>query len=150
MKKVFLLSLMALLVSTSCSKSDNNTSSTPSGNTPTTPAPTKTELITDKNWVLTAITVNGKDNLHTWRACQLDNIHRFNSDITYVLDEGPTKCNPSDPQIITQFTTWEFLENETKIKFRGTIQKVVELTSTKLVLEFDSGSLISVSTYTAQ
>jgi hypothetical protein len=147
MKKFILSAFIIILLSTSCAKSDDNTSSTPTGSN--TPPPTKTELLTDKNWVLAALTVNGEDKLSTVRDCKVDDIHIFKTDITYTLDEGPTKCNATDPQIAAT-SLWEFLDNETKIKFRRQIFKLVELTDTKFVVEFDSGSLLSVFTYTAK
>jgi hypothetical protein len=49
------------------------------------------------------------------RNCQKDNYYQFNSDGAYQLNDGPTKCAPTDPQII-ETGTWSFLENETKLQ----------------------------------
>ena len=49
------------------------------------------------------------------RNCQKDNYYQFNSDGAYQLNDGPTKCAPTDPQII-ETGTWSFLDNETKLQ----------------------------------
>ncbi|MBK8609696.1 MAG: lipocalin family protein [Chitinophagaceae bacterium] len=52
-------------------------------------------------------------------ACEADNYVKFSSNGTYESNEGATKCNPGDPQIIDT-GTWSFLTNETQISITST------------------------------
>ncbi|GAA4501904.1 hypothetical protein GCM10023172_24430 [Hymenobacter ginsengisoli] len=45
--------------------------------------------------------------------CDKDDFYKFNTDKTAIVDAGPTKCSPSDPQ--TESGTWAFNSNETKL-----------------------------------
>ena len=103
---------------------------------------TKTDLIS-KAWkykrfsaVAGALTV---DVLSTMQPCELDDIYRFNSNKTYSVEEGATKCDPSDPQII-ESGSWRFNTAETKLYLGTDSVEVIELTSTSLHLRFvDAG-----------
>jgi len=88
-------------------------------------APTKTDLLTSGSWRLTAshvdpaIDANGdgvveNDIFAVAPSCFRDNLITFKSDGTYVVDEGATKCDPSDPQIM-ESSNWKFTDNESKI-----------------------------------
>jgi len=132
MKKQFyslaIPALFSLLIFTSCSKND--------------PAPalkTKTELLTSSSWKFSAATVGGTDVSGFLQACQKDNILTFTPAGTGTLDEGPTKCNGSDPQ--TNPFTWNFLTNETQLFISATLFTggsstftLVTLSATQLVL----------------
>ena len=49
-------------------------------------------------------------------------------------NEGPSKCDPSYPQIYSQ--PWNFTANETKL-FVGTVEHtILELTATTLMLRY--------------
>ncbi len=77
------------------------------------------ELISRQSWKLTSLRIstnNGPwvDGLATLSPCQLDNLTIFHSDYTYTLDEGQTKCNNTDPQVI-QNGSWSFSAGETKL-----------------------------------
>ena len=131
-----------------------------------TPAPTKTELLTGKNWRMTALTVNpGIDVSGTiitdWysqlQSCEQDDLVKFNTNGSYTDDEGVTKCNSSDPQ--TSTGTWVFNTNQTIITQDGTDSyTITELTSTTLkmsiVINEDNGSgplnYTYAATFTAQ
>ena len=112
----------------------------------TTPAPavkTKTDLLCMANWKITSATINpgidvgGGTVITDLRAqsdsCDLDDFVKFNPDKTGKDDEGPTKCDPSDPQS-TSFT-WSFNEDETKITYDGDLYDIVTLNETTLVLK---------------
>ena len=47
-----------------------------------------------------------------------DNFITFNSNGTFIVDEGPTRGSPGDPQIVTG--VWQFSANETKITYTAT------------------------------
>ena len=71
--------------------------------------------------------------------CTKDDCTTFKSDKSLVVDEGATKCDPTDPQ--TSTGTWSLSADgktltlsQAGISFAGT---VVELTDSKLVLEIE-------------
>jgi len=109
MKKT-LLFLLAAAALGACKKNDDNA---PRSNT---------DLLTARNWHLSAETTttvinNGPpattDSYAKMSACERDNLVKFNADRTYIDDEGPTLCNPSDPQ--TQTGTWKLENSDTKL-----------------------------------
>lgn len=108
MKKLCLL-LASVVVLGSCKKNDDNSPSA---------APTRTSLLTAKNWRLSTVTVtlNGiavPSSLFL-ADCDKDDFYKFNTDKTMVADAGPTKCSASDPQ--TESGTWKFSNSdETKL-----------------------------------
>lgn len=88
--------------------------------------PTKTELLTAKNWMLSAANVAPAvvvqmsgfpipiSDLYSYLpACLEDNFTKFASNNTYVTDENTSKCNPTDPQ--TSTGNWNFNSDESKI-----------------------------------
>ena len=86
-----------------------------------TPAKTKTDLLTGKDWIITAATVspgfpnpNGgapiTDFYAQLDACDKDDFVRFDKPNTFKSDEGANRCTGA-PQ--TQTGTWSFNSNET-------------------------------------
>lgn len=151
MKKLSLLFLAALALG-SCKKNDSNS-----------PTPSKTDLLTAKNWRITADkTVNTvgsvsstDDNYATSPACERDNFIKFNTDKKAVYDEGATKCDTSDPQ--TASAAWDFNSDATKLTFTDpsgsglSIQEdILELTATTLRLRttssYTAGGITATST----
>jgi len=97
MKKSILIFSFLISIIFSCKKSND-------------PAPTRTSLIA-KTWLLTSITFSPSlavsyygstiqltDATLLLKDCTKDDLYIFNSDKTFVVDEGLTKCNTSDPQ----------------------------------------------------
>ena len=78
----------------------------------------------------------------TIKSCFKDNTYTFKSDSTGIADNGPTKCNPTDPQT-TPFT-WSFGgTNQSTIKsdadpLLASGLNIFSLTSTKIVLYKDT------------
>lgn len=112
MKKIF-ISMIAVSVLISCKKDTENT-------------PSKTTLLTAKNWRMSAysstttVTVMGstpitttteQDEYASLKPCVKDNFMKFNTDKTLVEDEGTDKCLPNSEQ--KQNYTWEFDSNQT-------------------------------------
>jgi hypothetical protein len=100
---------------------------------------TNTELLTQSAWYFDNAKVGGTDVSPLLPTCQKDNILTFASNGTGILDEGPTKCNASDPQQ-TPFT-WSFLSSETilhvsTVLFTGGSSdfNIVTLTETQFVI----------------
>lgn len=124
----------------------------------TTPTPSKTDLLTAKNWRVTDLKLGGQSiyNSGLIDPCDKDNLYKFNTNKTATFDEGAAKCNPSDPQ--TQTGSWDFTTNETKLKITDPTGDVMEgeivtLTSTSLVLRdpnFQSSGTPAEVTYAAQ
>jgi hypothetical protein len=131
MKRLNLATLAVLSMSiffSACSKSDSNTPKT------------KTQLLTQASWKFSNAKVNGADVSSLIQTCQKDNILTFSSTGgSGTLDEGPVKCNSSDPQT-TNFT-WSFTNNEgtlhvSQVFFTGGSSDftIVSLTETELVV----------------
>ena len=144
MKKILFLALaFAPLAFTSCSDDDD---------------PSKTELLTNKNWVMTAATIDPSlpvlgggttTNLYNqFPSCTKDNILIFKTDKTMNFDEGATKCNVSDPQ--TEPGSWLFNTTETILSItqdgETTSITIKTLTSNKLNGTYQQ--VINGTTYT--
>lgn len=123
-----------LLQSSSCKKDEDPV-----------PQKTKTELITAANWKFLKIefrtTPTGawSDGSGLVQACEKDNINVYRVNGTYEINEGATKCDVGDPQII-ETGTWVFQNNETEIKQTATgsvspyVYGVEQVTETSLIL----------------
>ena len=115
MKNYLLLLAVAASVSlTSCGNDDDEVVTK-----------SKTDLLTASGWKGTSLTVNPAidwDNDGTKEtnltpfidACSLDDLKIFKADKTYTEDEGATKCDPADPQVIAS-GTWSFNADETTL-----------------------------------
>jgi hypothetical protein len=112
MKKLSFLLLAAVALG-GCKKNDS-----------TSPSPTasRTDMLTAKNWRISAQTYsvainNGtptvSDEYANETACERDNFIKFNTNKSLIADEGATKCSSSDPQ--TQSGTWDLTTNDTKL-----------------------------------
>lgn len=153
--KNFVLLIGATAAFTACHKDKDNV-----------PTPSRTELLTAKNWRVTAITatatVNGsvivQDGYLTYLPCERDDFIKFNPDKTALQDAGATKCNPQESQ--TDTTSWAFNADETELLLDTSASPVesltiVELSTTTLHLRktaSSNGSAVSAVvdiTYTA-
>jgi hypothetical protein len=134
MGKLNLLLIVSLFfVTFSCKKDDS--------------APSKKELLSGKNWVLTAETVSPAFNFNgilitdlyaQMDDCTKDDISKFNADGTYTFEEGTTKCDVNDPQVFDS-GTWVFSSDQTILVLtspvNGTLNaEIIELTSSKCVI----------------
>ncbi|MDH7462280.1 hypothetical protein QEG73_13360 [Chitinophagaceae bacterium 26-R-25] len=112
-------------------------------------APTKTQLLTSGSWKLTseyfdvAVDMNGDGHvenevINVLPSCFTDNITIFKEDGTVIRDEGLSKCDPNDPQVI-ETTKWRFSEFETKILIGDPgyedVGQLVELSATVLMIK---------------
>jgi hypothetical protein len=88
--------------------------------------------------------------------CLKDNTGKYNTDRTFVTDEGPIKCSLGFPQ--TASTTWTFASNETElITSPGTLKAlqyhIAQLSPTTLELvittSFPTETYVEDYTYTA-
>lgn len=138
MKVLSLLSLLStLLILGSCQKDDSTNTTTK----------TKTELITLKAWKYNDAKIDADNNGTGDQAipagviepCQTDNAITFTTNGSGTVDEGPTKCDATDPQSIP--FTWSFTNNETTLNFSSPLFagfggdfKIISLTETELVI----------------
>ncbi len=85
--------------------------------------PSKTEMITANPWKLTAFTLDPpieflgvpfSDLYAMMDECSQDDRMIFNEDGIYQFDEGETKCEASDPQVV-EAGTWDFGSDETEL-----------------------------------
>ena len=116
--------------------------------TPTpTPAPTKTELLTGGNWMVTSYVIDNVEIYVQIASCQQDNLTIFNTNNTITRDEGPTKCDPLDPQT-SDGGVWSFNPTETLITLNGSEYELEVLNSTTLKIKNTAqvGGVTSIST----
>ncbi|GAB4132779.1 MAG: hypothetical protein Fur0027_20560 [Raineya sp.] len=106
MKKITYLALMLMIASLvfSCKKKD--------------PEPSPRQKIIGKWRMISGSTTVGGITTPA-EACELDNITEFKTGDIYTIDEGPTKCEPTDPQT----TTGPYSLNEA-----GTLLNITETT----------------------
>ena len=132
-KTLAILAIAASIVTAACSKDDNN-------------SPQNAEaILTTNRWQLTAatITIPGSSlsvNVYdSVPACARDNFYSFAAGGTVTIDEGASKCDPSDAQTTTG--NWQLLNSNTQIKTvdpltgESTTANIVTLSSSKLVLQ---------------
>ena len=103
------------------------------------PVLTKTDLLS-KAWKYKSFSAAAGaltlDVLSQMKPCELDDIYRFNSNKTFTVEEGATKCASTDPQI-KESGPWRFNATETKLYLGTDSVDVIELTSTSLHLRFN-------------
>ena len=111
---------------------------------------TKTDLITKAAWKFqdagADMDKNGTIDLSIssqLQDCEKDNTLTLRADGTGILDEGATKCDPSDPQ--SSNVTWSFSNNESLLNFTGAgilgisgQFKILSLTETALSFSKDT------------
>lgn len=115
--------LLLLAFITACSKKDKNQS--------------RTELLTTGNWNITASEndddANGTyetDNYALFDDCFKDNIFTFKTGGQLDLDEGPSKCDPLDPQ--TETVPWQLTNNDNTLVVDGESYDILELNNSTL------------------
>jgi hypothetical protein len=129
-----------LLANYSCQKSSGGDST----------KKTKTELLTASTWKFdhAGLDLDNNGTIDSplpggvLQPCDTDGSLTFKSNGTGTGDEGPTKCNPANPQ--TASFTWALNSNETVINFSGVLfggltgdTKLISVTASQLTLEKD-------------
>ncbi|OUJ74858.1 hypothetical protein [Hymenobacter crusticola] len=119
---------------------------------------TKTELLIDKDWMLSALTtspartIQGKQitNLFPYvDECTLDDVLHFAKPNVYQFGEGTTKCNANDEQTLTG--TWALRSDETVLAtqfpgYKENTYNVLDLDNNLLKLK--TNRVINGVTYT--
>ncbi|MES2647554.1 MAG: hypothetical protein V4717_11800 [Bacteroidota bacterium] len=100
----------------------------------------RTELLTQKRWIQTygEIGIRGvyTSDWADYKPCKKDDNTTLKVDKTYQMSEGPTKCNPNDPDVYDT-GTWEFSANESKITIGRNLYNIKTLDENKMVLVYD-------------
>ncbi len=147
-KHIFKL-LLAILLLNGCKKDKQQQ-----------PALSKTVLLTQRGWILTAYTqVRLSDGLSQdayapMSACYKDDVYTFKADFTYEGSVGATKCSQSQAQVF-QAGSWRFDNNESILERNitsgsniGSVRfTVVSITATELKLQLNDGSFNHNVTY---
>ncbi|SRR6266496_117085 len=98
----------------------------------------KIQLLTSQEWriIKSESKVNSDpftDHYPSLPPCTQDDRYKFNTNNTYVLSEGASKCNPTDPDIIVT-GTWHFTQSETKIQIDGTESAIDQLNGSSFII----------------
>ncbi len=110
------------------------------------------DILVGKNWKLTAYTENGADELQTTFAnCERDNIDKYLADGTYNEDEGQTKCNQDDSQIV-RTAKWRLDGSKLILSQEdlSTEYTIINLNSTTLKYQVRAFGVNYIYTYAAQ
>jgi hypothetical protein len=100
-------------------------------------SPSKTALLTAKNWTVLKYEMGGFDVTADFRDdCDADDFTKFSTDGTYVDNVGTVKCDVDE---VNGSGTWKFKENETILNLDPSDEdaedwKLVQLTSTSMKL----------------
>jgi hypothetical protein len=122
--------VLAVMIFTSCEENESK--------------PSKKELLSGKNWKVTAWTVTpayeGTTNVYAiLPSCTKDDLTKFDKNGSVTSDEGGSKCDPDDDQIATG--TWSFNTDETivSVTYKGeTVNyKILDLTSSSVKIEYE-------------
>lgn len=133
-----LIALAGLITFSSCEKEESD------------PEPTMSEKLTGNNWSLSAYNVEPaidadgdgtqENNLMPYLgACNLDDFWNFVASGAYTFEEGASKCDPNDPQII-ESGTWLWNSDNTRLVINSGGQtmdaKIIRLNSNEMIWEF--------------
>jgi hypothetical protein len=140
MKKInVLMGIFALLILSFSSCKKDSTEGP--GTTPE-PQLSKKEMLagtSQKSWTRTKTYLNGEETTSSQKACSMDDIHLFKTAGTYEIQSGATKCDPSEQQMVGD---WSFGNNETFVIVKYMIggqpytinYKIDQLTKTSMKL----------------
>lgn len=85
----------------------------------------KATLLTAQSWVSADFLINDTSFFAFIPDCEKDNRFTFSSTGNFTEDEGPTKCNATDPQIASS-SSWIFAANETQLIIgQGTADELI-------------------------
>ncbi|HTH55030.1 MAG TPA: lipocalin family protein [Cyclobacteriaceae bacterium] len=109
-----------------------------------------------KTWKLTSSTINGNDLFSTLSSCTTDDLFIYTKDGKYTHDEGTTKCDTSDPQIV-ETASWSLQQNLLTYTYPDQSVEtylIHQRTATTLKFTFTvsagGNNISAVSTYTVQ
>jgi hypothetical protein len=152
--KIHLMSIAVLtamtMVFVSCKKDDeiqNNNNNTSS-------VDPKTAILTSGYWKLTAETeefYDGSPSVDVFPyidSCYLDDLIKFNTDLSFIWNQGDSLCWPDYPQI--DYSNWSWNQNQTIITWDLEPYILLELTPTTLKVKEEYSDSYYIQTYTKQ
>jgi hypothetical protein len=108
MKKIIAACIIATAAFAACKKSDKKDSG-------------GSDALTGGKWQITSMKLStpfgSQELMDTAQECEKDNFILFNTDKSLTMDEGATKCDPSDPQTTTD-GTWD-MPSSAKLTLAG-------------------------------
>lgn len=114
-----------------------------------------TDKLTDKNWKMTALTVDpaigGITDVYAQiPSCSQDDLTKFLDNNSVNFDEGATKCNSSDPQTTNGTWSWNSDETVLSITESGSTESytIISLGSSEMKAKWTDNSSGIVETYT--
>lgn len=150
-KKTTLAAILAIsMFAVSCSDDSSNNPTVNGGTTKT-----NQELITGNTYQVTSLKIDPpydflglgtpiSDLYAVGDDCSKDDRTTFNSDGTTTTDEGPTKCDPNDPQTTTG--SWSLNEDQSIITVDQEEWNIVSVTTTGI--EVNQSFVENDTTYT--
>ena len=113
--KLSLLSLLVIILFSSCSKNEETISA-------------KTIFLTEKTWKFDSYGLDENNNgvidetENAMQSCETDDVFTFNVVGTGSLNHGTTECSPGEPSIDN--FNWSFSNNETELAIFGAPEKI--------------------------
>ncbi len=135
MKRItYIVSIALLLFSLGCKKDNAKQNQS------------RMDLITTGQWKIIALTlvpgydIDGDGDIDTdifqdFDLCEKDDYYIFKSNGIFEVNEGPSKCDASDPQVVS--ANWSFANQEKEIILDGTPGTIEELSTTRLRMRFE-------------
>jgi len=101
--------------------------------------PTKSELLTRRDWVIQKAEEKTDNNpwldaFPFWQACEKDDRWKFKTDFSLEMNESTMPCGTNSPNQVLDIVTWSFENNETKLLIDGTLSDIDMLNETSLIL----------------
>jgi hypothetical protein len=105
----------------------------------------RSELLTSGSWKLSAA-VSDNDGNGTYEtddyagfpSCAKDDIYTFKSNGKFSIDEGPTKCDPGDPQI--DEIDWQLTDSDKTLLIDSDPYSIVQLDNQTFKIKEDLGA----------
>lgn len=89
-----------------------------------------------KTWIITGTTTNGKDAYNQQLSCVVDNLMVFHKSGLAEVYEGETKCNGGDEELVHS-SSWTVSE-ETSAFVWIKEYRILSIAETKMILEFSA------------
>lgn len=88
--------------------------------------PVRTTIMSH-SWVVSDVLLNDTSIFAMVQDCEKDNIYTFKDNNVVNVDEGPSRCNPSDPQNSDE--VWKLVDDDHKMIFYNDTVEILEVDS---------------------
>lgn len=138
MKHSILILALVIITMPACKKNKKD------DNKPVNTTTEKQRLLMNKNWKIYKMVSEGEDITSVIPACAMDNVIFHFSDVKAgYADEGPSKCETTDPQL-TNFN-WSLIANESRLVIDDHTSKdtidLLKVSNTELLLGIDDDTM---------